>query len=154
MSDLQLIALDTTNPAIASWLYDFMHANTVEDDTIILPDSPEDIHKPNLHFYEARGELGSVRVGIVSFKVITKHLVDLQRTMVDVEQRRKGYGLMIGSAIEDELRRLGYGKIMMSCYSTNQGIITLKLKEGYVIEGLLRNHYELGKHDYIFGKEL
>lgn len=154
MGEIQLINLNTTDPTVTSWLYDFMHRNTIEDDTIILPMSPEDIHTPNLTWYEARGHTGAQRVGIVSFKVVTPHLVDLQRTMVDVKYRRMGYGRDIGTAIEKEIRELGYGKIMMSCYSTNTAIINLKLSEGYVIEGLLRNHYDVGKHDYIFGKEL
>lgn len=151
MSDLYLTHMNMSDPSVVGWLYEFMHTNTIEDDTIILPKNPTDLIVDGLKFFEVRD---LVRVGIVSYKVVTPHLVDLQRTMIAIEHRGKGYAKELGVLIEEEIRSNGFGKIMMSCYSTNTAIIRLKLGEGYVVEGFLRNHYAPGKHDYIFGKEL
>jgi len=151
---IELIPTDMTDTSSLGWVWKFMHLNTIEEDTITIPDHQTDLIKDGLHFYTAMGLDDPQKIGIVSFQVITPWLVDLQRTLVDVNHRGKGYGREISEAIEKIIRDLGYGKIMMACYSTNTAIINLKMSEGYVIEGCLRDHYAKGKHDYIFGKVL
>lgn len=152
--NLELLHVDPSDPSICTWLYEFMHKNTVEEDTITLPVLASDLDKQGLEFFIAMGTDDPPKIGIVSFQYITPWLVDLQRTMVDVAHRGKGYGREISRLIEQEIRDRGHGKIMMTCYSTNMAIINLKLSEGYLIEGCLRDHYDKGKHDFIFGKVL
>lgn len=137
------------------WIFNFMCRNTeVGDDTITLPGNVSDLQKEGLQFYIATAVDNPYKVGIVSFQKITDWLVDLQRTMVDTSCRGRGYGREISTAIESVIKKLGYGKIMMTCYSTNKAIISLKMSEGYLIEGCMKDHYAKGKHDYVFGKLL
>lgn len=151
---IELMKIEPSNRSSMEWIFNFMHENTVEDDTITLPGTVEDLDKPGLYFYIAAGFADPSKIGIVSFQHVTPWLADLQRTLVHVNHRGKGYGREISEAIEAEIKKLGYGKIMMACYSTNKAIIGLKMSEGYLIEGCLRDHYSKGKHDYIFGKML
>lgn len=88
------------------------------------------------------------------FKVLTPKLAEKYRTVVRLDVRGHGISKKLDSNIEDLLRANGIKKIKTNIYVDNFPSLFGRLKRGYLVEGLLRNHGEPGKHEYILGKEL
>lgn len=104
-------------------------------------------------FWAQCGELGG-RVGITGYMPKTPFLAESVKTVVDPAFRGKGLGPLLSQAIEDEVRRAGFKKIMSTIYITNIPMIVIKLKAGYVIEGTHFDHEKPGLHEYSLGKRL
>jgi len=88
------------------------------------------------------------------FKFLTPKLVEKYRTVVRLDLRGHGLSKQLDSHIENMLRNEGVKKIKSHIYVDNFPSLFGRLKRGYLIEGLLRNHDEPGMHEYILGKEL
>ena len=61
-------------------------------------------------------------------------------------------GASLSQTIEDEVRRRGYLKVVTTIYVQNLPMIFIKLKQGYYVEGLCRDHDRPGLHEYTLGK--
>lgn len=88
------------------------------------------------------------------FKILTPKLAEKYKTVVRLDVRGKGISKKIDENIEGLLVTSGIKKIQTSIYVDNFPSLFGRLKRGYLVEGLLRNHDEPGRHEYILGKEL
>jgi N-acetylglutamate synthase-like GNAT family acetyltransferase len=88
------------------------------------------------------------------FKLLTPKLAEKYRTVVRLDVRGHGLSKKIDEHVENLLRNSGIKKIKTNIYVDNYPSLFGRLKKGYLIEGLLRNHDEPGRHEYILGKEL
>lgn len=96
--------------------------------------------------------LGQERIGTAGFYHKTPFLAETAKTVVSPEFRGKGLGTALSQAIEDEVRRRGYLKVVTTIYVQNLPMIFIKLKQGYYVEGLCRDHDRPGLHEYTLGK--
>ena len=92
--------------------------------------------------------------GITGFRQDYPTLVETVKTIVFKEFRGSGLGKKLSQEIEDYCCDMGVHKIMTSIYSYNHTMISIKLKQGYIIEGFHPHHEEMGIHEYTLGKLL
>jgi len=92
--------------------------------------------------------------GLCFLRFITPKLVESYRTVVRLDVRRMGVSKRLAELSETLMRNNGVEKIKCHVYTDNLPSIFRRLKGNYLIEGLLRNHEEKGRHEYVLGKEL
>lgn len=103
-----------------------------------------------LHFWALNAE--GEHVGITGYAVITPYLARSERTILDPKFRGQGMGTWVSLGIEEEIKKMGFYKIITNIYETNIAMIAIKLKQGYTIEGYHRDHDGPGYHEYSLGK--
>lgn len=120
-----------------------------------LPLEREGLKNGHYRFFWARfvddGAGGPV-VGATAYVPKTKYLAESVKTVVDPARRKAGVGAGISQAIEDEVRRAGFTKIMSTILINNIPMIIIKLRQGYIIEGIHMDHEKPGLHEYSLGK--
>jgi RimJ/RimL family protein N-acetyltransferase len=94
------------------------------------------------------------RVGASAYVERTPTLAETVKTVIDPAYRGKRYGEMLSQAIEDQVRRDGFKKVMTTVYIDNLPMIMIKLRQGYRFEGFHPDHEKPGWHEYSFGKVL
>lgn len=92
--------------------------------------------------------------GLTFFRIIRAKLAEKYRTVVRLDVRGAGISKKLDETVEGLLQTAGIKKIKTHVYTNNFPSIFGRLKRGYLVEGLLRNHDEPGMHEYILGKEL
>ena len=92
--------------------------------------------------------------GVTFFKFLSPLLVEKYRTVVRLDVRGAGISKKLDDTVENLAYTAGAKKIKTNIYANNLPSIFGRLKRGYLIEGLLRNHDGPGMHEYILGKEL
>ena len=92
--------------------------------------------------------------GVTFVKVIREKLAEVYRTVVRMDVRGRGISKQLNSVSENMLRGAGIRKIKCHIFVNNYPSLFRRLKMGYLIEGLLKNHDEPGRHEYILGKEI
>jgi GNAT superfamily N-acetyltransferase len=149
---LRLVAVNADDDAAVDDLVAFVNAHYKSE----LPLEPEGLTNGHYKFFwafdDAGNAAGSVRVGCCAYVEKTRYLAESVKTVVDPAQRKKGVGAAISQAIEDEVRRAGFTKIMSTILITNIPMIIIKLKQGYLIEGIHMDHEKPGLHEYSLGK--
>jgi GNAT superfamily N-acetyltransferase len=101
---------------------------------------------------DATASDGEVVVGATAYVPKTPYLAESVKTVVDPGRRRGGMGAAISQAIEDEVRRRGFKKIMSTILIHNVPMIVIKLRQGYLVEGIHMDHEKPGLHEYSLGK--
>jgi GNAT superfamily N-acetyltransferase len=148
---LRLVAVDANDDAAVDELVAFVNAHYRSE----LPLEREGVTTGHYRFFWAfdddRGG-PAVRVGCCAYVGKTRYLAESVKTVVDPAQRHRGVGAAISQAIEDEVRRAGFTKIMSTILITNIPMIIIKLKQGYLIEGIHMDHEKPGLHEYSLGK--
>lgn len=119
-----------------------------------LPLQKEAIMSGKVVFYWALDAASGEVVGVTGYMPKTKFLAETVKTVVDPKFRGKGAGAAISLAMENQLRRLGFKKVMSTILIDNLPMIIIKLKQGYVIEGTHFDHEKPGLHEYSLGKIL
>lgn len=94
------------------------------------------------------------KIGVTGFCPKTPTLVETIKTIVFENHRKKGYGKEISLLVEEHCRSIGVKKIISTIYSTNTLMISIKLKQGYTIEGFHPDHEAPGYDEYSLGKIL
>jgi GNAT superfamily N-acetyltransferase len=117
-----------------------------------LPLEREGLKDGHYRFFWAFDVDSGARVGCCAYVQKTRYLAESVKTVVDPAQRKKGVGAAISQAIENEVRRAGFTKIMSTILITNVPMIIIKLKQGYLIEGIHMDHEKPGLHEYSLGK--
>ena len=92
------------------------------------------------------------KVGVSGFVPKTPYLAETAKTVLHPDARGKGLGVTLSQAIENEVRRRGFKKVITTIYVTNLPMIFIKLKQGYFFEGFHRDHDRPGLHEYSLGK--
>jgi RimJ/RimL family protein N-acetyltransferase len=101
-----------------------------------------------------RAMLEGKQFGITGYLAKTPTLAETVKTTVFNEWRGKGLGQELSLAIEDECKRAGIKKVMTTIFHFNHAMISIKLKQGYTIEGYHPDHEAPGFHEYSLGKIL
>lgn len=92
--------------------------------------------------------------GLCFFKFLTPSLVESYRTVVRLDVRGRHVSMKLSEIMEGMVRNMGAKKIKCHIYTDNIPSLFRRIKTGFLVEGLLRNHDEKGRHEYILGKEL
>lgn len=145
---VRLIPVDARDPAAVAELVAFVNAWYPSE----LPLDAADVENGHYRFFWAVDVADGARLGCTAYTPKTKYLAESVKTVVDPTRRRGGVGAAISRAIEDEVRRAGYAKIMSTILITNVPMIVIKLRQGYLIEGIHMDHEKPGLHEYSLGK--
>lgn len=119
-----------------------------------IPLDPSSITSGRIQFFWAQLKDSGEEIGVTGYTAKTSFLAETVKTVLHPNHRGKGLGEKLSQAIEEEVRRRGFTKIMTTIYITNLPMIFIKLKQGYRFEGFHPDHEKLGLHEYSFGKVL
>ncbi len=146
---MKLVLYDSRDPAQAQEIVDIIQR--YYPDTA-WPLTVEKILKSSVLFYRAFYE--NKQIGLSGIDLKTPTLAETVKTVVLAEYRGRGLGGKLSQAIEEECRRLGVKKVISTIYTFNHAMISIKLKQGYLIEGHHLDHEKPGFHEYSLGKIL
>lgn len=93
-------------------------------------------------------------IGMTSYREISKKLVITERTILLPSFRGIGFGSAICLELEKFLKKREYNKMCCEILTFNLPMLFIKLKQGYLVEGLARNHDGKDVHQYYLGKEI
>lgn len=116
------------------------------------PPTVEKIMKGSVVYFKAMTD--GQQFGITGYTMKTPTLAETIKTTVFDEFQGKGLGKILSEAIEEECKRIGIKKVMTTIYYFNHAMISIKLKQGYTIEGYHPDHEAPGYHEYSLGKIL
>jgi len=153
MSDkLKLIRIHPDDGDLFLHVYDFVVEHHFTPKHLI----PEEdlLKEPSIVTYFVRDEEGEGIIATASMKKWSPTLVEMQRTIVHEAYRGCGLGKKLAVAMEEKAKEEGFKKIWSFTYTTNFPMIFMRLKLGYVVEGLLRNSDAPGIDEYVLGKEI
>jgi GNAT superfamily N-acetyltransferase len=108
----------------------------------------------HVHFFWAVEDATGKRVGCTAFIAKTKYLAESVKTVVDPNHRGRRLGEAISHAIEAEVRSRGFKKLMSTILVHNLPMLFIKLKQGFIVEGIHMDHEKPGLHEYSVGKVL
>lgn len=134
-------------------IVDFIKDN-YEAPSYLIPESVEDLIEKHGRSEVFMLEDNHGIEALSFFKLLTPKLAEKYKTVVRLDVRGHGLSKKLDEHIENLLRNEGITKIKTNIYTDNFPSLFGRLKRGYLVEGLLRNHDEPGKHEYILGKEL
>jgi ribosomal protein S18 acetylase RimI-like enzyme len=154
--NLKLVRIDLKRRSELDWLHRFIREHHSSPKQV-LP-AREDLKNPSYRFFKAialepRKHQGEV-IGISSYEIRTRFLVETQKTIVDSAFRGLGWGRILSDAIEKQVRKDGYKKIRTTIYVDNLPMIAIKLSQGFRIEGFHPDHDAPGLDEYSLGKIL
>lgn len=142
-------------------LYDFSDRKTAEEFVALVneyyqnspwPPSVEKVMKGHIVYFRAFYE--GKQIGFTGYDLITPTLAETIKTTVFKEFQGSGLGGLLSQAIEDECKRIGVKKVRTTIYYFNHAMVSIKLKQGYTIEGYHPDHEAPGFHEYSLGKIL
>lgn len=116
------------------------------------PPSKEKIKNGDVKYFRAMND--QLQIGISGYVSKTPALVETVKTTVFKDFQGSGFGKALSDAIENECKRAGFKKVMTTIFHFNHTMISIKLAQGYVIEGFHRDHEAPGFHEYSLGKVL
>jgi RimJ/RimL family protein N-acetyltransferase len=116
------------------------------------PPSVEKIMQGNVRYFRAFQD--GKQIGITGYALKTPNLAETIKTTIFRDYQGSGLGKVLSQAIEDECKRIGVKKVMTTIYSFNHAMVSIKLKQGYTIEGYHPDHEAPGFHEYSLGKVL
>ncbi len=116
------------------------------------PPTVERIMAGGVRYFKAL--LDGTEVGLTGYALKTPTLAETVKTTVFRDFQGRGLGSEISERIEEECRRAGIKKVMTTIYHFNHAMISIKLKQGYTIEGYHPDHEAPGFHEYSLGKVL
>ena len=146
---VKLIPVDVTDAHARSEIVAFVNAHYKSE----LPLEDEALASGHVQFFWALDDDGK-RVGCTAYIAKTKYLAESVKTVVDPVFRGRRLGEAISQAIEDEVRSRGFTKIMSTILITNLPMLFIKLKQGFIVEGIHMDHEKPGLHEYSLGKVL
>ena len=146
---MKLVPIDGADAAARAELVAFVNRHYQSE----LPLEEAPIAAGLLQFFWAIDDDGA-RVGCTAYMKKTKYLAEAVKTVVDPAHRGRGLGAAISLAMEEEARRRGFTKLMSTILIGNLPMLFIKLKQGFIIEGIHMDHEKPGLHEYSLGKVL
>lgn len=146
---VKLIPVDGKDPPARAEIVAFVNKHYPSE----LPLTEGPLESGAIQFFWAVNE-DDKRVGCTAYVAKTKYLAESVKTVVDPHFRGQRIGEAISQAIEDEVRGRGFTKIMSTILIGNLPMIFIKLKQGFIIEGIHMDHEKPGLHEYSLGKVL
>lgn len=150
LPEVRLVALKTSAPAEVRELVEFVNRNYPSQ----LPLEDHSILSGRIQMFWATDAQSAKRIGTTGYMVKTPFLAEAVKTVVAPEFRGKGFGEAISMAVEDEVRKVGFSKLMTTILVDNLAMIIIRLKQGYRFEGFHPDHESPGLHEYSMGKKL
>lgn len=150
---VKLVPIDAKDANACSELVAFVNKHYASE----LPLAEEPVASGAIRFFWAvreRPDGAEERVGCTAYIAKTKYLAESVKTVVDPRFRGQRLGEAISQAIEDEVKARGFTKIMSTILIGNLPMIFIKLKQGFIIEGIHMDHEKPGLHEYSLGKVL
>jgi len=144
-----LAPVDNNDPAARAEIVAFVNTHYKSE----LPLTDAALASGYLQFFWAIDD-DKKRVGVTAYMKKTPYLAESVKTVVDPTCRGRGLGVSISQAIEDEVRKRGFKKVMSTILIHNLPMIFIKLKQGFIIEGIHMDHEKPGLHEYSLGKVL
>ncbi len=92
-----------------------------------------------------------VLVGVCGSRPLNKWAVEQVHTVVLPAYRSQGLGAKISTMMADNLLKR-YGKVFCTVNSTNEHMISIKKKQGFEVEGTLRDHFGPGRTVLLLAK--
>ena len=90
--------------------------------------------------------------GSIEIKRITNWLGEIEKFFVKEKHRGNGIGTSLLRDAESKAKEWDIRKLSLLCRTDNVIASQFYSKEKYLIEGVLLNHFEAGKHIYIMSK--
>ncbi|HEY1099684.1 MAG TPA: GNAT family N-acetyltransferase [Myxococcota bacterium] len=143
---VELVAVDAGDAGAVDDLVAFVNAHYHSE----LPLTADGLTGGHYRFFWALRD--GERVGCTAYVPKTPYLAESVKTVVDPARRRERLGAAISQAIEDQVRADGFKKIMSTILIDNIPMIVIKLRQGYVVEGIHMDHEKPGLHEYSLGK--
>ena len=144
---VRLVALDANDDDAVDAVVSFVNRHYPSE----LPLARAGIKHGHYRFFWAQNAANDV-VGATAYVPRTRFLAESVKTVVDPRHRQQGLGAAISRAIEAEVRAAGFSKIMSTILINNIPMIIIKLRQGYLIEGIHMDHEKPGLHEYSLGK--
>jgi hypothetical protein len=135
-------------------IVDFVIDNYEDAPSYLIPQTVEELLEKNGNAEIVISEDDYGIDGLSFFRYISPTLVESFRTVTRMDVRSQGISKNLNETMENMLKNLGVSKIKCHIYADNYISLFRRVKMGYLIEGLLRNHDTVGQHEYILGKEL
>jgi RimJ/RimL family protein N-acetyltransferase len=148
-NEINLVPIDRTSSKDIALILDLIQKNYTKKP---YPFSADQIQNPSRFYFKAF--LGNELIGMTGIDFKTPTLAETVKTIILQEHRGKNFGVRLSQAIEDECRLRGIKKVISTIYADNHVMISIKLKQGYVIEGFHPDHEAPGFHEYSFGKKI
>jgi RimJ/RimL family protein N-acetyltransferase len=145
---MKLEKVDMNNVEQLQTLYNFYHRHYDAPD-YLLP--KKTFNKQDL-YYILKDE--DQVLAVTKYQYPSPFALLTSGTVVHKEMRGQGIGEKLNELTEEMAKENGITKITCQIYVDNIASVILKLKRGYLVEGLLRDHDEIGQHEYILGKRL
>ena len=147
---VELKAVDAENAEERKRVVDFVNSYYPSQ----LPVREGVIRSGAILFFWAYDNQSGQLIGITGYMPKTPYLAEGVKTVIAPEQRGKGWGAALSWALEHEVRRAGYKKLMSTILIDNLPMIFIKLKQGFIVEGIHMDHEKPGLHEYSLGKIL
>ena len=90
--------------------------------------------------------------GSIEIKKMNSWLGEIEKFFVEEKYRGNGIGKSILQDAELKAKEWDIKKLSLLCRVDNRPALNLYLKKDYMIEGLLKNHFENKIHMYILSK--
>lgn len=147
---MKLVPINIKDEKTLDWLYEFIkqHHYTPEE---LLPHRDSYLN-PDTHFFKA--VVNKRVVGISCYKKLSPTYVEISKTIIDPKFRDRGFGSLLSEKMVELVKERGFKKVLSIVYTTNLKMLFIRLKQGFMVEGLMRNADAPGVHEYFLGKEL
>lgn len=110
--------------------------------------------RPDTEYFGIYNSPTNEVLAITAVTKISPKLAKLQGTIVAKNYRGHGLSKRLWTGVEVIMKEAGFEKAKCEVYYDNIPQLVARLKLGFLIEGLMRDHEEVGKHEYILGKRL
>lgn len=94
-------------------------------------------------------EKNDVPIGVLGYRPLNGSTVEQVNTVILPEFRGRGYGEEISTRLSNYLLDR-YNKVFCTVNATNTPMLNIKRKQGYVVEGILKQHFGPGPGRDIF----
>lgn len=133
------------------WIKEFLHSYHDTTPAELQPEL-DDLRNPKISWFRAFHNRKFI--GLTAYKKLSPTYAEIVKTVLIPSERGKGLGSAVAEAIVEQVKNDGYHKVLSIVYTHNLPMLIIRLKQGFLVEGLSRNADAPGLHEYILGKEL
>ncbi len=134
--------------------FDSKYINKVYFEYHSTPDRALPAKLPDANYLKIWSDAEQQYVGITAWRKIAPDLYMTGPTILEPEYRGKGLGKHVSQAIEDYVASMGARKVVCEVLTFNLPMVIIKLKQGYLVEGVMMHHDAHNVHQYYLGKVL
>jgi RimJ/RimL family protein N-acetyltransferase len=109
------------------------------------------LNKVSTEVYYIISNEDKIPVGVTGYRPKNNWCVEQINTAIIPTFRGNGYGSMASSLLAEHLTTI-YGKVFCTINSKNKIMLSIKIKQGFTIEGRLKNHWANGRDILILSR--